>query len=276
MDNKKNMVVYKNELNTVVLKDFTSTEFDLLHAIILNMKDRRLDEVKFTFRELKQLSRYNKKNAIESFVKDLESTYDKLINLNVKIGTTKKWTKFVFFTKYGVDIENQIITIALNKEFSHLINDISKQFTQFELEELTSLKSIYSKCLYRQLKQYRKTGYVILKMEDFRRILSVPKTYKTGHIDQKILKPATKELSKFFKNLRYEKRKEDPDDKRKVTHIEFFFKNEDDLESGVGVFRDDNGKYYERHIKDFDEKEIKASYPESPESNLNFNITKKL
>lgn len=46
----------------------------------------------------------------------------------------------------------------MNSRFSFLLNDLTSQFTRFELAEFTALRSSYDKECYRRLKQYRKTG----------------------------------------------------------------------------------------------------------------------
>ena len=48
--------------------------------------------------------------------------------------------------------------VAVNPRFSFLLNDLTSQFTRFELAEFTALKSSYAKETYRRLKQYRQTG----------------------------------------------------------------------------------------------------------------------
>lgn len=86
---KGDLVVYKNEFNAVPLRNFTSVEMDLLFTLISKMRDKSTTELKFDFSELKKLNKYNKENAIDSFINELEKTYDKLIRLNVKCGTSR-------------------------------------------------------------------------------------------------------------------------------------------------------------------------------------------
>lgn len=267
---KKNcdLVVYKNEFNKVPLKDFKSVELDLLFSIMSQMRDKGLNEVKLSFDQLKGLSKYNNSNALGSFVKDLESTYDKLIRLNVKIGTSKKRTKFVFFTKYSIDIENQEVTIAVNSEFSGLINEIAGNFTKLELDEITSLSSSYSKNCYRLLRQFKSTGYAVFRLEDFKSLVDAPESYDYSSINQRVLKPIEKELPKFFPNFKVNRIKGVGINKRKVVKLEFTFSNDDGLYKGRRKFRFPTGEYYEKSIFDFDAEEIKKAYPDSPKDKI--------
>lgn len=269
LSNKKSeTLVFKNEFNEVRLRDFNACELDLLFAIMSLMRNRGLDEVDLSFDRLKILSKYNKENALSSFVSDLKSTYDKLIGLNVTIGDSRKFTKFVFFTKYTIDLDLQTVTIGVNKEFKHLINKLTGSFTKLELDEITSLKSTYSKNCYRLLKQYRGTGYLTLSIEDFRELLDVPESYSMGNINQRVLKPILNELPQYFYHLKIDKIKGTGKDSRKIVRLNFSFWNDDSIKKGKRVFRRSDGSFYEKEIFDFDAEEIKKVYPESPEDKI--------
>ncbi|MGF2127957.1 RepB family plasmid replication initiator protein [Enterococcus casseliflavus] len=57
MDKKTDLAVrYQNELNLVPLKEFNAKEMDLFFALCARMKERGLDNVRFSFEELKELS----------------------------------------------------------------------------------------------------------------------------------------------------------------------------------------------------------------------------
>lgn len=258
------LVEYKNDINLVPMRNFNPIEIDLFFTILGQMKDKGENEVTFTFDELKKISNYNNTKGVERFVKDLESTYDKLISLNIKVGTKEDWTKFVLFTEYRINSDEKFITVATNKNFLHFINDLTNNFTKLELEELVSLSSSYSKTAYRQLKQFRKTGYVIFEIDKFRKLFCVPNSYRMTDIDRQIFEPIENELSKYFKNLKINKISKGKG--RKITHIEFTFDAEDDVVDGKKVFRDsETKKYYTKDIAEFTEDEIERTYPNQPE-----------
>lgn len=263
MENKiKDLVVYKNEFNTIPLRNFTAVEMNLLFTIMSQMRDKGSNEIEFNFKDLKILSNYNKETAIKSFIKDLEKTYDKLISLNVKVGDSKRWTKFVFFTKYTIDSENKSISIGVNPEFAPLINELTTNFTKFELEEVTSLNSSYSKSCYRLLKQFRKTGYYKVTVDRFRYLLDVPETYNMSNFTSRVLKPIETELKDYFTNLEVNKIKS-KNDKRKIEYLEFVFKPQSDVrDNGFKTFRDkETGEYKEKHLYDFNHEDIKTEFP---------------
>lgn len=258
-----NLVVYKNELNAVPLRNFTAVEMDLLFSIMSQMRDKGTTEIKFNFADLKYLSNYKKETAIKSFLNDLEKTYDKLIQLNIKIGAPGEFTKFVFFTEYSISEKSKTIKIAVNQKFTHLINELTGNFTRFELDEVVRLKSSYSKSCYRLLKQYRKTGYFYINIETFRQLLDIPDYYKMGNVDQTVLMPIKKELPQYFKKLSIKKIKSSRD-KRKVEALEFRFTPETDInKKGFKTFRNkDTGEYTEKHLHDFNDEDIERVFPE--------------
>lgn len=216
-----------NEFNTVPLRNFNATELDLLTTMMTQMRDKGLEVIEFDFADLKELSKYNKETAIKSFANDLDSTYQKLISLNVKIGNDREWTRFVLFTEYTINLDTQRIKIGTNPKFKHLINDyLELGYTQVELEEFVSLKSSYSKNLYRLLKQYRLTGKAFFNLDYFRMVMDIPESYKYGNIKQRVLEVSMKELIPFFRNLTLKEVKGRGKEKRKVVKLEFYFAHE--------------------------------------------------
>ncbi len=263
------LVVYKDELNTVPLRSFNSKEMDLFFSICSKMRDKGLETITFDFEELRELSDY-KYTAYDRFIDDIEGVYDKLIQLNIKIGSPTEFTKFVLFTEYTVSAEKEKVTIQVNNRFKHILNDIFGSFTKFELEEFTTLRSSYSKTAYRLLKQFRQSGYYIVQIDEFKRLFDVPESYKMGNIDQRVLKPIEDELPQFFKNLKITKLRGKGRRKRFIEYIEFKFQAEDDIEKGEKLFRDkETGEYYKKNIMEFTKEEIDKAFPEvKPASNL--------
>ena len=64
----------------------------------------------------------------------------------------KSFEKFVLFTSYKVDTEDQYLSISINPDLKHILNSITADFTKFELQEMTHLRSTYAKNMFRLLK----------------------------------------------------------------------------------------------------------------------------
>ncbi|PUD64729.1 replication initiation protein, partial [Helicobacter pylori] len=90
--------------------------------------------------------------------------------------------------------------------------------------EFQRVRGKYAKTLYRLLKQYKSTGILSVEWGQFKELLDIPKDYDMTNIDKFVLKIALKELHKIypFEHLSYKKERKSHD-KRKVTHIDFYF-----------------------------------------------------
>ncbi|MBC6626215.1 replication initiation protein [Pseudomonas sp.] len=199
-------VKYKNELNLVPMRNFDSVEMNLFFSICAKMKDKGLSKVQFTFEDLRDLSAY-KPTSIKRFSDDLEAVYNKMLQLTYRTEEAGIREKFVLFTGYRIDENNQTVDISVNPELAYIINELSTEFTKFELQEFTGIRSSYAKTMYRLLKQYRSTGFYKVKIEDFREILAIPNSYQMSDIDKQVLKPIKNELSTYFDDLKVIKHK---------------------------------------------------------------------
>ena len=75
------------------------------------------------------------------------------------------------------------LKVSINPEFKYLTN-LFDMFTAFELEDYNKMSTSYGQELYRLIKQFRTTGFYRVKIEDLRHMLSVPKSYTNGKMDQ--------------------------------------------------------------------------------------------
>ena len=229
------VVKYNNNFNNISLRNFNANELDILMAICSRMKEKGEKEITFHFDKLKKLVNYSD-NTSATFIKDLESTYDKLISIKLKVGDERRFIKFVLFTRYSVDVDEKTVEIAVNKEFAWVLNELNVTFTAFELKEFISLKSSYAKEFYRRMKQFKSTGKLYLTMEDFRKKLDIPDSYSFSKIRDRILVPSFKDFSFIFKKFKVvviynngdeteinENMEDKRGDKRKVTNINFYF-----------------------------------------------------
>lgn len=214
------IVKHANELNMVVFRKFTSTEMNLFFSIVSRMRDKDTKSVVFSWEELRYLSKY-KPTSIKRFVDDLNNTYSKMLQLNYGSSYVSKnkltISRFVLFTDFSItagstddnsdiDIESGKVEISVNPKLKHMLNNL-ESWTRYSLEEFVNLKSTYSKTMFRLLKQFRTTGIYTVKIDDFRELLDIPKSYQVGQIDQKVFNPIKKELTPIFKDLKIKKNK---------------------------------------------------------------------
>lgn len=214
-------VKHANELNRIPMRGFTATEMDLFFSLCAKMKDKGTQKIRFDFETLRELSDY-KPTATKRFANDLESVYDKMLQLTYRTYENGVREKFVLFTGFKIDENKQYVEISINPELKHILNELSSEFVKYELIEFTNIRSSYAKTMYRMLKQYRSTGFFKVKIEGFRELLDIPKSYQMSDIDRRVLKPIKNELSTFFKPLDIKKIKARKGNR--IAMLEFRFK----------------------------------------------------
>lgn len=224
MNEKSELAVkYQNELNLVALKQFNAKEMNLFFALCARMKDKGLDSIMFSFEELKELSDY-KMTAIKAFTNDLDSLYSKMLQLTYRneYDDDGSFRRFVLFTGFDVNVKKQTVEVSINPKLEGILNGLTTEFSRFELSAFTAIRSTYAKTLFRLLMQYRSTGYYTVSIDEFKEIMDIPKSYtQMGQIDQRVIKPAMKELNNYFENLELTKIKAKKGNK--IAKLEFTF-----------------------------------------------------
>lgn len=213
------MIKYHNDMNLVAFKNFNQRELNIFFSICALMKEKGDNTITFSYNELKRL--INAKLPTNQVFEDLlVSTYNKLLELQLGYHDENKIVRFVLFTGYTVDKEKKEISIRVNHDYAYVLNDLSSNFTIFELQEFNTLASSYSKNMFRLLKQFKSTGHYTVSVDEFRRLLDIPEYYTMKRITDKILSVILKELSSYFVDLKVTKIKEG----RTIKTLDFRFK----------------------------------------------------
>lgn len=213
------LLKYHNDLNQITLKGLNARESNVFFAICAIMKDHGLNELTLTFNDLKRISNITVYDESE-LISIIKETYQKLIRVAAYYETDTTFGGFILFDKFEGNIITKQITISVNPKFAYMINELTQNFTVMQLKEYTELQSKYTKNLYRQLQQFKKTGIYVVEVEYLRHILDIPDSYDMRKITQKIITPAIKSLSTIFKDLKVEKIREG----RFIKQLRFVFK----------------------------------------------------
>lgn len=203
MGDNKNIVKYHNDLNELTFQRFNQVDFDFFMVLCSKLRDSGDSEISITFNDFKRLSGYSPKTSGDRFVNELQAMNHKQLMSQGKIRRGKRIEQFVLFTKFVIDSEEKTITAKVNEEYRYFLNEVTKNFTRFELQEFISLESKYAKTLYRLLKQFRVTGLYRVDYQEFKRLMSIPESYSNRDINFKIIKPAIAMLEKYFDELSF-------------------------------------------------------------------------
>lgn len=195
-----------NDLIDLPLRKFNASEIDILTAICYKCNEKQTNKVVLSLDEIKKLADYKNKNN-EMFLDDLKKTNSKLMALNFTIGTTREFTQFVLFPTFEVSDSKGTLTVQVHEKFAYLLNNLKNCYTSLELQESSSLKSSYSKGIYKKLREYRNSDKPFWKVtfDDFKEYLDIPKSYRMTDINKVVINPALKELSPYFEGLTVEK-----------------------------------------------------------------------
>lgn len=215
------MIKYHNNLNKIALTDFNQRELSIFFTACSIMKEQGTNELEISFLELEKLIGISFKDKNE-LVKYVRSLSDKLLKLKTNIENDGLYITFVLFRTFVIDTNRNMLTIKVNEDFAYILNDLTRNFTLFELQEFNALGSTYAKHLYRMLKQFKYTGYFKIEMSEFRRLLDIPEKYRMCDINKRVLAPAINEVSHFFSSLNLNKIKEG----RNIKYLEFTFDKE--------------------------------------------------
>lgn len=208
------VVKYHNELNKVILSELDSKETDIFYTIIYKMKEKEI--ATFSIDEIKSFLDGHRSEV--RFFNHL----NKVFKTQLRIYKDSKIIDYHLFIRKELDLENKEISIRINPECHHILNNLISNYTKFELEEFINLKSEYSKKLFRLLMQYKDTGKAIFEIDKFKALLEIPINYRQSNIDQKVLTPIQRELKPIFKNFKIEKKKKG----NFITHMIFSWKTE--------------------------------------------------
>ena len=247
------IVEYHNDFNKLSLGNFSELEQNLLMAVLVNCRNQGDKIIKMSYDDVlhyvDRRKNITKKELLDIII-NLRTNFFKLdFKVIKKQGNLKCEAYYNLFSKFEIyinEIENlekqkleqqfSHLILKVNDDFAYIINQLTKHFTRFELDEFLYLRGKYSKSLYRLLKCVRKTGYYIKKWSDFKEQMGIPESMRDNMIDTRILKPCVEKLIQTikthlfdaripFENLEYKFKKESSKrGKPQVTHIEFYFK----------------------------------------------------
>ncbi|GAA8845961.1 hypothetical protein HpRN169_14940 [Helicobacter pylori] len=230
-------ITYHNNANKVNLGKLSEREANLLFAIFQKLKDQGNTLIRFEPQDLKRMLNIDISNErlsevvvkLWNSIKTADFWEVRDIIVNGRECVSEKNYMLFQVCEIVSDKETKeflYMDIQLNTGYQYLLNNLGMgQYTSFKLLEFQRVRGKYAKTLYRLLKQYKSTGILSVEWTQFRELLDIPKDYTMPNIDKFVLKVALKELRKIypFEHLSYKKERRNSHDKRKVTHIDFYF-----------------------------------------------------
>lgn len=227
-------VRYRNYFANISLRGLTAAQMDILISFFAILKNRAEDTVEINLLEFKKMINYSSSSR-KRFIDDVKAVNRKLMCVEIFQITPdaecQELGGLALFTEYYFSPNYRSIFVRINRPYAFLINDAFSDFTKYPLDDFLSLKSVFAKILFMQLKRFRNTGFYHFDMVKFRNVMQIPESYRMKDIDRRILSPAMNELAGKFMDLRMEKVYGVKNGHRSVTAINFFFSPEADSDS---------------------------------------------
>lgn len=200
-EKKENEIVkYNNFMNSLSLGSLQSTELNILMALCEQFCEQGTKELTFSYAELRQLIGDTHISNAELYG-ILKSINMKLLSIKCELENDDEIVQFVLFTDFTTNKKFEWYKVGVNEKFAFVLNELKANFTVFELKEFVSLKSKYSKNLYRLLKQFNKTNWRKFEINDFKEKMGIPKSYAPKRIMYEIIRPSIEELKNIFLEL---------------------------------------------------------------------------
>ena len=200
------IVKYDNILNQITFRDFDENDFNLFMVLCSRMRDLGEDKQVFEYDYLMDLMDWDRSQRLDVFHAEVKKMAHKLHLIADVDLSDDEWVSFDLFPTLRGNKKKKLLTVQINPEFKYVLNDITKNFTRFELKEYVQLNGRYSKQLYQHLKQYKSTGWWQVSVEELRHELSIPDSMETMRITTKILNPSIAVIRscKGFSDLKVE------------------------------------------------------------------------
>lgn len=204
MEEKKDIVKYRNEFNLTNLNKLDKIEQDILFTMCSRITKNKTLEAEMTFAELQEKAFLSeRKYSLDKSIQKLSSLGDKIVKIIFTVSNENGFIKMPMFSLFSADGDKENISVRLNSEFATYLFDIPEKigFSKFELEQFVYLKSKYAKTLFRFLLQNYKGKWVI-SFNNFREIMGFSKSYGVNTIIARIRKllPEIEETG-YFSNI---------------------------------------------------------------------------
>ena len=206
MKKNKEITQYKNQVNAIPMRKRTSEEMNIFFSILTHMKNEGTKNIHLDKFELAEIAQYTVSNN-KRYYETIKNLTDKLASLKYFEETSNSLKMMPLFTyfeaKWKDDLSNMNLEIEVNKRFEYILNGWNEgNWTRFMLDEFIGIDSTYSKTLFRLLKQWNTVGKREFNIDEFKRLLDIPKSYNVGKINNRIVKNGIRDLEPHFTDLK--------------------------------------------------------------------------
>ena len=189
------IVKYSNELHELKFNSLTEAQQNVFFTLLQQFRNTEGYTLQLDFNEVFELAQIAEGSNYRKEILDKLGRLQEF-KFRFQVNDLGDLQQDIIFPSIRVDSENRILKIKVSAGFKdRYITSPLKGWTRYELAEFVGLSGTYAKTIYRYLKQFRQTGYWRIRYDHFKELLGIPDSYQSNNIDQRILRPALKELS---------------------------------------------------------------------------------
>ncbi len=206
MKKNKEITQYKNQVNSIPMRKRTSEEMNFFFAVLTKLRDEGTKEIIMDKYELAELAQYSVTHN-KRYRDTIKNLINKIGSLTYLEETKNSYEAMPLFLKFKAtwtdDLSDMELVLKVNPEFEYILNRWNEgNWTKFMLEEFIQIESTYSKTLFRLLKQWKTVGKREFDLDEFKRLMDIPKSYNVGRVNDRIVKNGIRDLEPHFKDLR--------------------------------------------------------------------------
>ena len=189
------VVKYSNELHELKFNSMNEAQQNVFFTLLQQFRNTDGYTLELDFNKIFELAQIANNS---SYRKEILNKLRQIqtITFMYEINDLGDLQQDVIFPSIRTDTQNRRLFVKVSKGFKdRYISSPLKGWTRYELAEFVNLSGTYTKTIYRYLKQFKSSGRWRIRYDDFKELLGIPESYLSNNIDQRILKPALKELS---------------------------------------------------------------------------------
>lgn len=206
--NDKSIVLTHNDLNKVSFPGFSKKELDFVYGMIIALYNKGNQKVTVSFDDMMKavgLEFMDQTEAdfapwLDSFTSKVSQIICPMYMVDPKRG--ELFAKVPFFGSVVFSFDEKYLEFNINPSFEYIIAKQNTQYTAFSFGEFKSFKKKYEKLLFRHLSQWKKVGKLSFDMDEFIRLLDIPKSYSPSKIRQTVVDPTVRKLKEFYPDLK--------------------------------------------------------------------------
>lgn len=131
----------------------------------------------------------------------------------------------------------RVVSFKFDRRLEDYLFELSRNFTEYEINNILPMKSAYSIRMYELLRSYANVGSVVIKIEELAELLQVDADYTFKEFNRRVIQKAISEINRFTDLLIVDEQLRTG---HKVTAINFTIKTKSSMERQISALKGDS------------------------------------